>query len=114
MNMCFHDLKSNLNMLGSTLLLTACVCGAGFCLALACVLFPDSWACAEMRALCGERVSSFSPGNCSVHWAYILALLGVLDAAILATLAFVLGNRQDALLPEDAKDGDGKRFTYSC
>uniref|UniRef100_A0A672KDC1 LHFPL tetraspan subfamily member 4b n=1 Tax=Sinocyclocheilus grahami TaxID=75366 RepID=A0A672KDC1_SINGR len=77
---------------------------AGFCLALACVLFPDSWVCAEMRALCGERVSSFSPGNCSVHWAYILAMLGVLDAGILATLAFVLGNRQDALLPEDTKD----------
>ncbi|KTG34600.1 hypothetical protein cypCar_00037720, partial [Cyprinus carpio] len=83
-----------------------CVCGAGFCLVLACVLFPDSWACAEMRALCGEGVSSFSPGNCSVHWAYILAMLGVLDAGILATLAFVLGNRQDALLPEDTKDGD--------
>lgn len=73
---------------------------AGFCLALACVLFPDSWDCVEMRVLCGEAVGSFSPGNCSVHWAYILALLGVLDAAILATLAFVLGNRQDALLPE--------------
>ncbi|XP_035238776.1 LHFPL tetraspan subfamily member 3 protein [Anguilla anguilla] len=80
---------------------------AGFCLALACVLFPDSWECAEMRALCGERVSSFSPGNCSVHWAFVLAMLGVLDAAILATLAFVLGNRQDALLPEDGKDVTG-------
>ncbi|XP_065126363.2 LHFPL tetraspan subfamily member 3 protein [Paramisgurnus dabryanus] len=79
---------------------------AGFCLALACLLFPDSWAGAEMRALCGDRVSSFSPGNCSVHWAFILAMLGVLDAAILATLAFVLGNRQDALLPEDAKEGE--------
>ncbi len=54
MNMCFHDLKSNLNMLDSTLLLTACVCGAGFCLALACVLFPDSWACAEMRRCVGS------------------------------------------------------------
>ncbi|XP_076860111.1 LHFPL tetraspan subfamily member 3 protein isoform X1 [Brachyhypopomus gauderio] len=79
---------------------------AGFCLALACVLFPDTWECAEMRALCGEAVGSFSPGNCSVHWAYVLAILGVLDAAILATLAFVLANRQDALLPDDAKDGE--------
>ena len=52
------------------------------------------------------QVSSFSPGNCSVHWAYILALLGVLDAAILATLAFVLANRQDALLPPDTKEGE--------
>lgn len=52
------------------------------------------------------QVGSFSPGNCSVHWAYILAVLGVLDAAILATLAFVLANRQDALLPPDAKEGE--------
>lgn len=54
------------------------------------------------------QVGSFSPGNCSVHWAYILAVLGVLDAAILATLAFVLANRQDALLPPDAKEGEGR------
>uniref|UniRef100_A0A3B4VAT2 LHFPL tetraspan subfamily member 4b n=1 Tax=Seriola dumerili TaxID=41447 RepID=A0A3B4VAT2_SERDU len=80
---------------------------AGFCLALACLLFPDSWESPEMRALCGDSVGSFSPGNCSVHWAYILAILGVLDAAILATLAFVLANRQDALLPPDTKDGKG-------
>lgn len=108
---------------------------AGFCLALACLLFPDSWESPEMRALCGDSVSlaccvfapepgsdtsrsqcdcicfrlqvgSFSPGNCSVHWAYILAILGILDAAILATLAFVLANRQDALLPPDAKEGE--------
>ncbi|KAF3861213.1 hypothetical protein F7725_001468 [Dissostichus mawsoni] len=68
------------------------ICGwlqltSGFCMALACLLFPDSW-----------------ESNCSVHWAYILALLGILDSAILATLAFVLANRQDALLPPDSKD----------
>ncbi|XP_023150933.1 LHFPL tetraspan subfamily member 3 protein isoform X1 [Amphiprion ocellaris] len=77
---------------------------AGFCLALACLLFPDSWESPEMRALCGDSVGSFSPGNCSVHWAYILAILGVLDYTILATLAFVLANRQDALLPPDSQD----------
>ncbi|KAK1875623.1 LHFPL tetraspan subfamily member 3 protein [Dissostichus eleginoides] len=49
-------------------------------------------------------VTCVSPGNCSVHWAYILALLGILDSAILATLAFVLANRQDALLPPNSKD----------
>lgn len=49
-------------------------------------------------------MGSFSPGNCSVHWAYILAILGVLDYAILATLAFVLANRQDALLPPDTQE----------
>uniref|UniRef100_A0A669DIR3 LHFPL tetraspan subfamily member 4b n=1 Tax=Oreochromis niloticus TaxID=8128 RepID=A0A669DIR3_ORENI len=79
---------------------------AGFCLALACLLFPDSWESQEMKALCGDSVGSFSPGNCSVHWAYILAILGVLDYAILATLAFVLANRQDALLPPDTQEGE--------
>uniref|UniRef100_A0A3B5A0M6 Lipoma HMGIC fusion partner-like 3 protein n=1 Tax=Stegastes partitus TaxID=144197 RepID=A0A3B5A0M6_9TELE len=78
---------------------------AGFCLALACLLFPDSWESPEMKTLCGDSVGSFSPGHCSVHWAYILAILGVLDYAILATLAFVLANRQDALLPPDSQDG---------
>uniref|UniRef100_A0A3B3BXT8 LHFPL tetraspan subfamily member 4b n=1 Tax=Oryzias melastigma TaxID=30732 RepID=A0A3B3BXT8_ORYME len=75
--------------------LTAGLC---FCLALACLLFPDSWESPEMRALCGDSVGSFSLGNCSVHWTFILAVLGVLDCSILATLAFVLANRQDALL----------------
>uniref|UniRef100_A0A3Q0R5H1 LHFPL tetraspan subfamily member 4b n=1 Tax=Amphilophus citrinellus TaxID=61819 RepID=A0A3Q0R5H1_AMPCI len=73
---------------------------AGFCLALACLLFPDSWESPEMK------VGSFSPGNCSIHWAYILAILGVVDYAILATLAFVLANRQDALLPPDTQEGE--------
>ncbi|XP_024915356.1 LHFPL tetraspan subfamily member 3 protein isoform X2 [Cynoglossus semilaevis] len=81
---------------------------AGFCLALACLLFPDSWDSPEMRSLCGHTVSSFSSGTCSVHWAYILAILGVLDAGILATLAFVLANRQDALLPPETKDSNDR------
>uniref|UniRef100_A0A3B4ZMM4 Lipoma HMGIC fusion partner-like 3 protein n=1 Tax=Stegastes partitus TaxID=144197 RepID=A0A3B4ZMM4_9TELE len=72
---------------------------AGFCLALACLLFPDSWESPEMKTLCGDSVrKEHHQSHCSVHWAYILAILGVLDYAILATLAFVLANRQDALL----------------
>ncbi|XP_027867384.1 LHFPL tetraspan subfamily member 3 protein isoform X2 [Xiphophorus couchianus] len=31
---------------------------AGFCLALACLLFPDSWESPEMRVLCGDSTSS--------------------------------------------------------
>ncbi|XP_061591689.1 LHFPL tetraspan subfamily member 3 protein isoform X2 [Cololabis saira] len=31
---------------------------AGFCLALACLLFPDSWESPEMRALCGDSLLS--------------------------------------------------------
>ncbi|CAL8318989.1 unnamed protein product [Merluccius merluccius] len=79
---------------------------AGACLSLACLLFLDSWDCAEMRSLCGDRVGSFRPGSCSVSWVFTLALLGVVDAVILATLAFVLANRQDALLPPETKEGN--------
>ena len=50
------------------------------------------------------QVGSFQPGNCSVSWVFTLALLGVLDSVILATLAFVLASRQDALLPPETKD----------
>lgn len=56
-------------------------------------------------ALPSLQVGSFSLGNCSVHWTFILAVLGVLDCSILATLAFVLANRQDALLPPNSHDG---------
>uniref|UniRef100_A0A3B3H7W4 LHFPL tetraspan subfamily member 4b n=1 Tax=Oryzias latipes TaxID=8090 RepID=A0A3B3H7W4_ORYLA len=71
-----------------------------------CSQDPDSWESPEMRALCGDSVGSFSLGNCSVHWTFILAVLGVLDCSILATLAFVLANRQDALLPPNSHDGE--------
>ena len=50
------------------------------------------------------QVGSFQPGNCSVSWVFTLALLGVLDSVILATLAFVLASRQDALLPAETRD----------
>uniref|UniRef100_A0A3P9HXA4 LHFPL tetraspan subfamily member 4b n=1 Tax=Oryzias latipes TaxID=8090 RepID=A0A3P9HXA4_ORYLA len=71
-----------------------------------CSQDPDSWESPEMRALCGDSVGSFSLGNCSVHWTFILAVLGVLDCSILATLAFVLANRQDALLPPNSHDDE--------
>ncbi|KAH0628872.1 hypothetical protein JD844_010474 [Phrynosoma platyrhinos] len=73
---------------------------AATCQALGCLVFPDGWGAPEVRALCGPRARSYTLGTCSIHWAFTLALLGIADALVLATLAFVLGNRQDALLPE--------------
>nr|XP_014351630.1 PREDICTED: lipoma HMGIC fusion partner-like 3 protein [Latimeria chalumnae] len=73
---------------------------AASCLALGCLTFPGGWHTWEVRVLCGLQAGSYRLGDCSLHWAYILAILGVLDSLILATLAFVLGNRQDALLPD--------------
>ena len=51
--------------------------------------------------MCGEQTDKYSLGACSVRWAYILSIMGILDALILSFLAFVLGNRQDGLMSEE-------------
>ncbi|MEJ1272521.1 lipoma HMGIC fusion partner-like 3 [Cricetulus griseus] len=53
--------------------------------------------------MCGEKTDKYTLGACSVRWAYILAIIGILDALILSFLAFVLGNRQDSLMAEELK-----------
>lgn len=53
--------------------------------------------------MCGDKTDKYTLGACTVRWAYILCIIGILDALILSFLAFVLGNRQDNLLPSDFK-----------
>ncbi|KAJ8373893.1 hypothetical protein SKAU_G00044730 [Synaphobranchus kaupii] len=82
------------------------ICGwmqlaSGVCLVLGCMIFPDGWDSEVVRRMCGEQTDKYTLGACSVRWAYILAIMGVLDALILAFLAFVLGNRQDSLMAEE-------------
>lgn len=72
----------------------------GVCLVLGCMIYPDGWDSDEVRRLCGEQTGKYAIGACSVRWAYILAIMGILDALILSFLAFVLGNRQDGLMAE--------------
>ncbi|XP_037395908.1 LHFPL tetraspan subfamily member 3 protein-like isoform X1 [Pygocentrus nattereri] len=74
--------------------------GSGVCLVLGCMIYPDGWDSDEVRRLCGEQTGKYTIGACSVRWAYILAIMGILDALILSFLAFVLGNRQDGLMAE--------------
>uniref|UniRef100_A0A8C4RJN5 LHFPL tetraspan subfamily member 3 n=1 Tax=Erpetoichthys calabaricus TaxID=27687 RepID=A0A8C4RJN5_ERPCA len=71
------------------------------CLVLGCLIFPDGWDSDEVKRMCGDRTDKYSLGACSMRWAYILAIMGILDALILSSLAFVLGNRQDGLFSED-------------
>uniref|UniRef100_A0A670YRL2 LHFPL tetraspan subfamily member 5 n=1 Tax=Pseudonaja textilis TaxID=8673 RepID=A0A670YRL2_PSETE len=90
---------------------------AATCQALGCLVFPDGWGAPEVRALCGPQARSYTLGTCSIHWAFTLALLGIADALVLATLAFVLGNRQDALLPAGytpPREGRGKHGHILC
>ncbi|XP_058513555.1 LHFPL tetraspan subfamily member 3 protein isoform X1 [Ochotona princeps] len=73
------------------------------CLVLGCMIFPDGWDSDEVKRMCGEKTDKYTLGACSVRWAYILAIIGILDALILSFLAFVLGNRQDSLMAEELK-----------
>ncbi|ERE86983.1 lipoma HMGIC fusion partner-like 3 protein [Cricetulus griseus] len=63
----------------------------------------DSLVKNEVKRMCGEKTDKYTLGACSVRWAYILAIIGILDALILSFLAFVLGNRQDSLMAEELK-----------
>lgn len=65
------------------------------------MIYPDGWDSPEVKRMCGERTDKYSLGNCTVRWAYILAIISILDALLLAFLSFTLGNRQDKLLPDD-------------
>ncbi|XP_061114510.1 LHFPL tetraspan subfamily member 5b [Conger conger] len=66
-----------------------------------CMIYPDGWDSEEVKRMCGLRTDKYTLGNCTVRWAYILAIISTLDALVLSFLAFVLGNRQDKLLPDD-------------
>ncbi|XP_035193854.1 LHFPL tetraspan subfamily member 4 protein [Oxyura jamaicensis] len=83
--------------------LHAALCPAALCLVLGCMIFPDGWDAETIRDMCGEKTGKYSLGDCSVRWAYILAIIGILNALILSFLAFVLGNRQNDLLHEELK-----------
>ncbi|XP_068172512.1 LHFPL tetraspan subfamily member 4 protein isoform X2 [Antennarius striatus] len=82
------------------------------CLVLGCGIFPNGWDAEVVRDMCGEDTGRYALGGCSVRWAYILAIIGILNALILAFLAFVLGNRQSDFLQEEVK-ADNKDFAAS-
>ncbi|XP_045598339.1 LHFPL tetraspan subfamily member 3 protein [Procambarus clarkii] len=64
------------------------------------VVFPAGWAAGEVREVCGPTARQYNVGECEVRWAYILAIIGILDAAVLSALAFVLATRHVKLQPE--------------
>lgn len=73
-----------------------------------CLVYPDGWDSSEVRRMCGEQTGKYTLGHCTIRWAFMLAILSIGDALILSFLAFVLGYRQDKLLPDDYKaDGNG-------
>lgn len=83
---------------------TSPLCGShlpGTCMVIGCMIYPDGWDSEEVKRMCGQRTDKYTLGNCTVRWAYILAIISIMDSLILSFLAFSLGNRQDKLLPDD-------------
>lgn len=64
---------------------------------LACVIYPSGWNQYEVRQICGESSGEYRLGACNIRWAYILAILGIFDAAILSILAFFLATKRAKL-----------------
>ncbi|KAM3621128.1 uncharacterized protein V6R79_006390 [Siganus canaliculatus] len=71
------------------------------CMVIGCMIYPDGWDSDEVKRMCGQRTDKYTLGNCTVRWAYILAIISIMDSLILSLVAFSLGSRQDKLLPED-------------
>lgn len=65
------------------------------------MIYPDGWDSDEVKRMCGQRTDKYTLGNCTVRWAYILAIISIMDSLVLSLVAFSLGSRQDKLLPED-------------
>ncbi|KAG5275029.1 hypothetical protein AALO_G00142770 [Alosa alosa] len=79
------------------------------CMVIGCLIYPDGWDSPEVKRMCGQRTDKYTLGNCTVRWAFILAIIAIIDSLFLSFLAFVLGNRQDTLLPEDFEAGDKEK-----
>ncbi|XP_044528121.1 LHFPL tetraspan subfamily member 5 protein [Gracilinanus agilis] len=76
-------------------------------LMIGCLVYPDGWDSSEVKRMCGDQTGKYTLGACTIRWAFLLAMISIMDALILSILAFVLGYRQDKLLPDDYK-ADGK------
>lgn len=58
------------------------------------------WDSPHIQKTCGPEAKSYSLGDCSYRWAYLLAFIASLDSLILSVLAFILATRHIKLQPE--------------
>ncbi|XP_054277906.1 LHFPL tetraspan subfamily member 3 protein [Macrosteles quadrilineatus] len=80
------------------------------CMLAASLVFPLSWTEPEVLRTCGQTAGVYAPGDCSLRWAYLLAVIGCLDAFILAVLAFILATRHVKLQPEPTYGMNGSLY----
>jgi hypothetical protein len=64
------------------------------------LIFPAGWDAPIVKEVCGNESDNYGSGQCGIRWAFILAIIGVVDCMVLSILAFVLGTRYVKLLPD--------------
>ena len=74
------------------------------------LIFPIGWDTPSVREVCGPESDSYAPGQCSIRWAFILAIIGVVDCLVLSILAFVLGTRFVKELPDQYLKKDSQAY----
>lgn len=84
------------------------ICGwlqiiAAVFMAVGCIIFPNGFDDDNVRRICGQDSTAYNMDKCQIRWAYILAIVLIFDAFILAILAFVLSVRQAKMMPEFKK-----------
>lgn len=73
---------------------------SAICLLSGVLIFPAGWDSQTVREVCGNEAGSYNVGQCSIRWAYMLAMIGVVDCFVLSILAFALGTRHTKLMPD--------------
>lgn len=80
----------------------------------AALVFPLTWSAPEVMRTCGQTAGQYALGDCSLRWAYLLAVIGCLDAVILSILAFILATRHVKLQPEPTYGMNGSLYKGTC
>uniref|UniRef100_A0A1B6C8B7 LHFPL tetraspan subfamily member 3 protein n=1 Tax=Clastoptera arizonana TaxID=38151 RepID=A0A1B6C8B7_9HEMI len=76
----------------------------------AVAVYPAGWDAPEVMKTCGQSAGRYMLGDCGLRWAYLLAIIGCLDAVILAILAFILATRHVKLQPEPTYGVNGSVY----
>lgn len=83
---------------------------SALCMIVAVVVYPAGWDATEITKTCGQATGRYALGDCGLRWAYLLAIIGCLDAIILAILAFILATRHVKLQPEPTYGANGSVY----
>lgn len=81
-----------------------------FSLIVSVTVYPLGWNSEMIRKTCGTIADRYHAGDCRIGWAYYLAVIGCLDAVVLATLAFILAARHVKLQPEPLYGTNGSLY----